>query len=790
MSERIRIRGIVQGVGFRPMVARVARRHGIAGFVKNDGDGVLIAVNGTVEAREAFVRALATELPPLARIDSMERLASGTEAEVGTQTGFRIAPSEAGSVHTEIPIDAGVCPDCAREILDPYQRRYRYPFTTCTNCGPRYSIAVGVPFDRERTTMAAFPLCEECRAEYSSETDRRYHAQAVACYRCGPKANLTRADGRAFTVDRYSMLDAVDAVGSLLSLGEIVAIKGLGSYHLCCDATNEDAVRTLRERKRRPAKPFALMARQLDIIERYASLNSVERAALDDPSAPIVLLSARDEPRDGARPLAAAVAPGQRTVGFMRAYTPLHLLMLKRVDRPIVCTSGNRSDEPPCIANEEAKAQLSEIADWFLDHDRPIRNRVDDSVVRFAGGAMRAVRRARGLAPGAEPLPPGLAGAPPVVACGAQLKSTFALSADGRAIISPHLGDLDHLTAYEAYGQTYSLLTELYRHRPEAIVVDAHPEYRATQWGRQKAEAERLPLIEVQHHHAHVAAVMAEHGYPSDGDPVLGIAVDGLGYGERGSIWGGEFLLCRYDRYVRAGTFKPVAMLGGDLASRQPWRNLWSHLRAAMDMPELRMSFGDLPVVADLLARSTPLLEKVMADPALSPPASSGGRLFDAVSAALGICVEAQDYEGQAASELEACITPDDLAEAEAGERYPIGLPKHPTLGLPYLEFRGLWAAILGDLYAETRAGLVSARFHVALAEAMVRMADTIRRQEDNLSTVALCGGCFQNRQLLELTSTKLGQAGFRSLTPVRLPAHDGGIAFGQAAVAAAKLTR
>ncbi|MCA9549071.1 MAG: carbamoyltransferase HypF [Myxococcales bacterium] len=786
-AERIRIRGIVQGVGFRPTVARVANRMALGGFVLNDGDGVLVGVVGPQEARDRFLETLMAELPPLAEVDEVVRT---PDDALEAAPPFRITESGAGEAHTDIPADAATCPDCAAEVMDPYQRRYRYPFATCTNCGPRYTIAVGVPFDRDTTTMARFPLCPECRGEYEDQGDRRFHAQAIACHVCGPKVRLVRADGRAFSLERYSMLDAVDAVGSLIRLGEVVAVKGLGSWHLCCDATNAAAVERLRARKRRMRKPFALMAKDLAMISRYAVVSEASQAALQSAVAPIVLLDALETPAEGARPLAEAVAPGQRTLGFMLPYTPLHHLMLRRVKVPIVCTSGNLTDEPPCIGDEEAEQDLARIADWLLYHDRPIQHRVDDSVVRPVAGAIRTVRRARGLAPHAERMPPGLEGAPPLFAAGAELKSAFALGRGAQVVLSPHLGDLEHLETFVAYEESHRLLASLYAHEPKVLVADLHPEYRATQWARGWAERERLPLIEVQHHHAHVAAVMAENRYPNDGAPVLGLALDGLGLGSDGQIWGGEALLCTYAHARRVGTFKPVAMIGGDLASRQPWRNLYAHLRAEASWGELDANFGDLPVIQALRAKPVAMLEQALAKGLGSPLASSAGRLFDAVAAAVGICFEAAEYEGQAAIELEAAITPADLEEALEGERYPVGIPNHPELDLPYIEPKGLWSAILGDVYAETRPGLISARFHVALAETLVRLVELVQKREEGLKTVALAGGVFQNAHLLTLTKEGLERAGLTTLTASRLPAHDGAIALGQAAVAAARLQR
>ena len=738
-----------------------------------------------------------------------------------------------------VPVDAAVCRACATEVLDPYERRYRYPLATCAECGPGFSIAEGFPFERARTSMSGYPMCPECSAEHADASDRRHHASSMACFACGPAARLERSDGRAFSVERYSMLDAVDAVASLLMQGEIVAVKGLTSYHLCCDATRADVVERLLSRLSEEAGPLPLMATDVAMIERYAKVDDDERAQLESSVAPVVLLerrasdaakrAARPEasgsspsssltsgsspssplafdglalgpPPSGPpirpikprgrhapiRPLAEGVAPEHGPVGFQLPHTALHVLMLKRVDRPIVCTVGRLPSGLPCGDDTDAKTHLTSVVDWLLIHDREIVNPADDSMTRKMAGRMRTIHWSRGLGPSAHRLPPGLVAAPSVLACGSQAKPSVALTTDGHVVLSASAtlpADADEAPAPE---RSLATLTELYAHRPAVIVVDSEPNDRAASWGRTKAEAERVPLIEVQRHHAHVAAVMAEHAYPADGPPVLGIAIGGLSRGDDQALWGGELMLAQYAGFVRVGTFKPVEMPGGERAEREPWRNLCAHLRAAMDDAELRMSFGDLPLVQRLLGREASELDRTEAN----PTASSVDRLFEAVAAAVDLCFERQAYEGHAASALEAVITPEDLAEAKAGERYPIGLPTHPELDLPYVEPRGMWAAILGDLYAETRPGLISARFHVALAEAIVRMAEATRKREDNVQTVVLGGGGWLNRHLLELTVESLERAGFRVLTPVRFPAHDGGVAIGQAAIAAARLTR
>ncbi|MEM6785935.1 MAG: carbamoyltransferase HypF [Myxococcota bacterium] len=785
-GERIHIRGTVQGVGFRPTVAVWARKLGLAGWVRNGPEGVEIALQADSDRVDGFLAALTEGLPPLAAIASVHR-APDPELEA---EGFAILDSEAGkgAPRAVVAPDAASCPACLAEVLDPLARRYRYPFTTCTHCGPRYSIVEDIPYDRARTTMARFPMCDACRAEYEDPANRRYHAEPIACFTCGPRASLRRADGRAFTAEAFSMLDDVDAVASLLMRGEIVAIRGLGGYQLCCDATSAAAVARLRERKRRPEQPLALMVRDLDVARRYVKLEPDDETLLRSPAGPIVLAPAQT-PAEGVRPLADGVAPMQACLGVMLPTTPLHHLMLRRLDRPVVCTSGNRHQEPMCTEPGTAAERLSAVADWFLEHDRPIARRIDDSVVRRLGGAPRILRRARGYAPSWHPLPDH---APRILAVGGQLKSSFAIADGDRTLLSPHQGDLDEVEAFDGYLQTYASLCRLYGFAPEIVAVDLHSGYRSAAWGRALAAEKGLAVVEVQHHHAHVAACLAEHGWQPrhEEDVALGIALDGLGMGPNGELWGGEVLLARYDAYSRLGTLKPVAMLGGDKASREPWRNLYAHLRAEMSWSELEMNFGTVAPIRALAERPRDLLDQMLDSGVACPPASSCGRLFDAVAAALDLYPERISFEGQAAMALEACVTDEALREARQGEHYPMGTPNLGGDGLPYVEHLGMWRAILGDLHAGVDRALIAARFHVALSDGLVLLARRALRQCPHLRVAALSGGCFQNGVLLALVTDALTALGLDVLTHAEIPANDGGIAFGQVAIAAATASR
>jgi hydrogenase maturation protein HypF len=759
----IRVRGRVQGVGFRPAVWRFARELGLSGEVRNDAEGVLIRVAGGSGAIAALLDRIRREPPPLARIERIERNHSaGTCAP-----GFHIVDSAAGTTRTQIAPDAAICVECAREILDPAQRRHCYGFTNCTRCGPRFSIIRGIPYDRTATTMAPFALCDACRNEYRNPADRRFHAEAIACPACGPKTR-----------------PSIDQAAAQLRHGHIVAVKGLGGYQLACDATDADAVSRLRAAKHRETKPFALMARDLDVIRRYCAVSIDEARLLASPEAPIVLLRATGNA------LPAAVAPGLTTLGFMLPTTPLHLLLLRDSDHPVVMTSGNLTDEPQIIDDSEALERFAGIAELVLTHDRAIANRIDDSVMRIMGGMPRTLRRARGFAPGSIPLPPGFAAAPDLLAVGGELKATFCLLKDGSAILSQHIGDLEDARTFDDYRRGIAHYTALFDHAPTAIAADLHPEYLSSKYARDTG----LTLIPVQHHHAHVAACLAENGRPLDAPTVLGIVLDGLGWGDDGTIWGGEFLLADYREARRLGWFKPVAMPGGTAAAREPWRNLYAHLRAAGLEPE----------------QPHPLLDAMIRDGVNAPMASSCGRLFDAMAAALGICVERQGHEGEAASRLEALACERTLHDEDDTLAYPFsssfprsreprGDTMAATLGsrvrgndeqeLPRIDPTPMWRAVLDDLNRRTPGSVIAARFHKGLAIAAVAMTRALAA-ETRFDSVALSGGCFQNTVLFDQTERRLREAGFTVLTHSLVPANDGGLALGQAAIAAARLIR
>jgi hydrogenase maturation protein HypF len=771
VPESIRVRGQVQGVGFRPFVWHLARRLGIRGRVWNDGDGVCIQAWGNATALRDFRQQMRANLPPLARIDALDH---ATFANADMPAAFVIVDSRPGQGGMAVTPDAAACPACLQDMLNPADRHYRYPLTSCSHCGPRLSIVRAMPFDRAHTSMAAFAMCPACLAEYEDPGDRRFHAQANACPVCGPSTWLEDAEGRRL---HGRDGEAVDAAARLIREGQIVAIKGIGGIHLAVDAANAEAVARLRTRKQRDAKPLALMGRDAQMIAAYAEVGEMERQLLGGSEAPIVLLDRR---RDG-EGLAAGIAPGQHRLGFMLPYTPLHALLLRGLERPIVLTSGNRSDEPQCTDNEEARWRLAGIADAWLLHAREIVNRLDDSVVAVAAGRARVLRRARGYAPAPLMLPSGFAEAPSVLAMGGELKHTFCLLDGGQAVLSPHAGDLEHAEAFRDCRRNLDLYCTLFGFRPQAVAIDMHPDYLSAGLGREQAQTEAVPLIAVQHHHAHIAACMAEHGMPLSSPPVLGIALDGLGYGADGTLWGGEFLEATYAGFARLASFRPVAMPGGSQAVREPWRNAFAHLHA-FGWERVRSEFGDTDIVRFLTGQRLDVLQAMVERNLNSPRASSCGRLFDAVAAVLGVCRERASYEGQAAIELES------LAMSDAGDHgaYPSHIQATGE-GLLHLGWDAMWPALLADIRLGTDRGTIAARFHRTVIDAVAGMA--LRQcEERQLDTVALGGGAFQNRLLLSGVMDSLNQAGLQVLAPERIPANDGGLSLGQAAVAAARL--
>lgn len=761
-AERIRIRGIVQGVGFRPTVWRIAHELGVLGSVQNDGAGLLIEAQTDAANLEQFIARLQAEPPPLAQIVSVDR----EVIQPFSANDFQILTSKYSVAHTHIAPDAATCAACVADVFNPNSRRFHYPFTNCTHCGPRLSIVTGIPYDRAQTTMQSFALCADCAAEYHQPADRRFHAQPNACAICGPQVWL-ETEGESIT--GYA---AIQACAERIKAGEIVVIKGIGGMHLAVDASNESALQTLRARKQRPAKPLALMAKNLAQIEQFCRVNAAEQAALQSAAAPIVLVE-----RQANCPLSAVIAPRQNLIGFMLPYTPLHHLLMQLLEQPIVLTSGNISGEPPCISNEQSRMQLSPIAQAQLLHDRDIANRVDDSVLRFMAGKMRVLRRARGFAPAPLELPIGFEAAPKILALGAELKNTFCLIEQGQAVLSQHNGDLANYQTLQDFQQHLALYQTLYQYQPEAVVVDAHPNYQVSQWGRAWAAEQGVQLVEVQHHHAHVAACLAENGYARDANPVLGIVLDGTGYGSDHTLWGGEFLKASYAGFERLSYLKPIHLFGGQQAILQPWRVAFAHLWATGNWTQIAGDYAELEALQALQTKPLNTLTAMAARELNCPLTSSMGRLFDAVAALLGICREQVTYEGQAAIELEALVD----------EQLLVGVQGYPfAFAHQQLDPSPLWQALLEDLAAGKSKAVIATRFHQGLAQSLVQTATALAR-EHSLKTIALSGGVFQNRLLLEAVSRGLNDE-FTVLMHQRVPANDGGLALGQAAIAAAQL--
>jgi hydrogenase maturation protein HypF len=751
------VRGIVQGVGYRPFVYGLATAAGLAGFVRNGSDGVTIEVEGPPAALAAFVASLAAAAPPLARVDgvSYETLAPQGLA------GFAIVASQgAARADTLIAPDSATCADCLAELFDPRDRRYRYPFINCTNCGPRFTIVADVPYDRAKTTMAGFALCARCAAEYHDPANRRFHAQPNACPACGPQLSFEWLAAPLTP----GPADPLAATVAALLAGQIVALKGLGGYHLACDAGDAAAVARLRRRKQREAKPFALMVADLAAARRLCTVGDDEAALLGSPRRPIVLLD-----RLPGVELPPDLAPGQPTLGIMLPYTPLHHLLLRDFvaargpARPaaLVLTSGNLSDEPIAYRDEDARARLAPIADAMLSHNRPILTRCDDSVARIVAGGPLLLRRARGYAP--EPLRLHMAFAQPVLAYGGHLKNTFCLARGHDAFMSHHIGDLENLETLESLREGIAHFQRLFAIEPEVIAYDLHPEYLATKAALNSPIARK---IGVQHHHGHVASVIAEHGLAG---PVIGLAADGTGYGADGAIWGGEIMVADLAGYERVGHLAYIALPGGEQAVRQPWRVAAAYLQQIYGPGWLDL---ELPFAKGIDRARWALLSQMIARRLNSPPCSSMGRLFDAAAALIGLRSEAL-YEGQAAIELEALAEPDVPA-------YPFAI----QAGRPFLLDVGpTLIALVEDLQRGATASRAAGRFQRAIAELLLAACHAVRASH-GLTTVALSGGVFQNRLLLSTLLALLERDGFAAYTNRRVPPNDGGLSLGQAAIA------
>lgn len=768
-ARHIELGGVVQGVGFRPFVYNLARECGLRGWVRNTSGGVEIEVSGLAGDVDRFVADLRLRAPPLARIDWIRV----EERVLDSHEGFVILESrDLQHAYQLLAPDHATCKDCLAELFDPGDRRYRYPFINCTNCGPRFTIIEEIPYDRPRTTMRDFRMCRACQDEYDDPADRRFHAQPNACPACGPHLQWVEGTGQGEgLVDpppRSGDSEILAAAGRLLRSGGIVAVKGLGGFQLACDATDSEAVSLLRRRKRRPHKPLAVMMRSMEEIRQHCRVNVEEEQLLLSTAAPIVLVERRQESN-----LAAAVAPGQSWLGVMLPYTPLHHLLMEEAGRPLVMTSGNLSEEPIARENDEALRRLSSIADAFLLHNRGIYARYDDSVWFVPlPGRPQPVRRARGYAPYPIRLSRSLGR---MLACGAELKNTFCLTRDRYAFVSQHIGDMENLETLEHFEQTLKIYEHLFRCEPEAVACDLHPDYLSSRYGSDLAAGNNLPLFRIQHHHAHIASCLADNDWPAAKGPVLGVALDGTGYGPDGTVWGGEFLVAGYDGYRRFGHLQVLPLPGGEAAIRKP-------VRLALAWCETLLGrVPDLAPFAALSEEERRVVRRMAVGGFHTPRTSSCGRLFDAVSALAGVCLEST-FEGQAAMELESVAFA--FLGKDSGKAYPFAIECEGDRRVVRLD--ELFQTLVTELEKGEPVGRVSLVFHETVARMVQAMCDRMR-EETGLGTVALSGGCFQNRILLRKTVASLVAAGFDVLLHRQVPCNDGGLSLGQAAIAAAR---
>jgi len=740
ISKRIRIFGVVQGVGFRPFIYRLAKEYDLKGWVLNTSSSVEIEIEGIDSNVEKFIYDIRTKAPPIAKIENIEI----EDSNLNNYEDFSIKESKEDIGYQLISPDIAVCQDCLKELFDPKDRRYRYPFINCTNCGPRFTIIKDIPYDRKNTTMEKFKMCKDCEREYKDPLNRRFHAQPNACPVCGPK----------LWIEGLESEDPIKETARLLKEGFILAIKGLGGFHLACDATNDRVVNLLRERKKRGNKPFALMMRDLDMVKRYCYITPKEEEVLRSPQAPIVLLKIRDLDN-----ISRDVAPNNNYLGVMLPYTPLHHLLFREIDTPLVMTSGNLSEEPICQDNDEALNRLKNIADYFLLNDRDIYSRYDDSVVFVFEEKPQLIRRARSYAPSPIKIPFKMK---QVLACGGELKNTFCLTKDNYAFISQHIGDLENIETLEHFTNTIELYKRLFRIEPEIVVCDMHPEYLSTKYTLQFEGT--LPIIRVQHHYAHIVSCMGENNITK---PVIGIAFDGSGYGLDGNIWGGEVLVVDYDSFIRKAHLEYLPLPGGELAIRKPYRLAIGYLfKLFRDIPSL-------PFLQEISETEIKVIKEQIDKWINTPLTSSMGRLFDAVSSLLNICKETS-YEGQPAIELE--MIGKDI---EVDGYYSFEIEEENSTFI--IKLKNLFEEIINDTDRIPKS-FISAKFHNTIAKMALDIALMIR-EETKIDTVALSGGCFQNRRLLRKTINYLRGKNFKVYTHHQVPCNDGGLSLGQAII-------
>ncbi len=748
----ISVKGVVQGVGFRPFVYQLATKHNLRGWVRNTSGDVRIEVEGEAKDIEQFLLGLREQAPPLSHIEDI----TVTHGSPANYEKFEIRHSlaEEGKYQLVSP-DIATCPDCLREIFSPEDRRHRYPFTNCTNCGPRFTIIADVPYDRPNTTMHRFRMCPECQREYDDPLDRRFHAQPNACPRCGPQLELTDARGNPVTCD-----DIISKTSQLLREGKIIAVKGLGGFLLACDATSQDAVNRLRQRKNRPAKPLAIMVSSPDEVRKHCDVNDEEEKLLASPGSPIVLTKWNTDSS-----IIREVAPSLKYLGVMIPYTPLHHILLRETGLPLVMTSGNLSEEPIAKDNDEALRRLGGIADYFLMHNRDIYARYDDSVTMVERGVPQFIRRARGYAPHPIHL---TYKSQQILGCGAEEKNTFCLTRDNFAFLSQHIGDMENLETMEHFLNTIALYKRLFRIEPEIIAHDLHPEYLATKYAKELAAKDSIKLVPVQHHHAHIVSCMADNGLE---EPVIGVSFDGTGYGTDGQIWGGEFLVADYRQFARMARLEYLPLPGGALAIRKPYRTAIGYLTSLGVDLDQRLPF--LKQVDDVELR---IIQSQLEKNINSPLTSSCGRLFDAVSALIGVR-SVIEYEAQAAIELE-MLACEEVSETGS---YPYSVIESD--GVSIIKLQDLFSAIIHDLHSNTPAARIAARFHNTAARMIAELCQIIS-SKTSLTKVALSGGVFQNRLLLRKAVALLESGGFEVFTHRQAPCNDGGISLGQVVIA------